>query len=136
MLLFVAVTLIFGMTANAAVQNMNGWFSIDVPEDWTVNKPEDGLFVRLISPEGDEVVTFEYSSSEGMDSRQYAENMSGSLGGSSPVKETERGDFEFVYADNGVDTTARAFMIGSVGIVMTSPREFDDIYGILDTFTW
>ena len=134
-LLVVAVMLAFSMTAYAAVQNMNGWFSIDVPGDWVVNKAEDELFVRIASPGEEEVITFEFSSAEGMDSRQYAENASGRLGGSSPVNETNRGDFEFVYMNNGVSTAARAFMIESVGIVTKSGHGFDDIYNILDTFT-
>jgi hypothetical protein len=129
------MTLIFSTTSHAAVQNMNGWFSIDVPEDWVVKKAENELFVCIASPEEEEVIAFEFSSAEGMDSRQYAENLSGSLGGSSPVTETDRGDFEFVYIDNGVSTTARAFMIESVGIMMKSEHDFDNVYNVLDTFT-
>jgi len=100
-----------------------------------VKKTEDELFVRLVSPGEEDVITFEYSSAEGMDSRQYAENVSGSLGGSSPVTETDRGDFEFVYIDNGVSTSARAFMIDSIGIVISSRRDFNNIYGVLESFT-
>ena len=135
LIILLALTLIFSLAAHASVQNMNGWFSIDVPEDWMVKKTEDELFVRLVSPGEEDVITFEYSSAEGMDSRQYAENVSGSLGGSSPVTETDRGDFEFVYIDNGVSTSARAFMIDSIGIVISSRRDFNNIYGVLESFT-
>jgi hypothetical protein len=136
LILLIAMTLTFGVTAQAAVQSINGWFSIDVPDGWTTHNSEEGLFVSITSPEGTEIITFEYASAEGMDPCQFAENNSGNLGGSSPVVETERGDYEFMYTDNDATVTARAFMVESIGIVMKTQQGFDGIYKILDTFTW
>jgi hypothetical protein len=125
-MLLIAVTLMFGAVAHATVQNMDGWFSIDVPDGWTVNKTGD-MFISIASPNGTEVVTFEYASAEGMDPHQFALSMSGG----NPVVITDRDDYEFVCSD----TTARAFMIESIGVVMKAQNGFDNIYEILATFT-
>jgi len=131
LVLVMIVVIALCTTAHAAVQNMNGWFSIDVPAGWTVHQAEEELFVSITSLDGSGIVTFEYASVEEMDSRQFADNKSGSLGGSSPV-EIERGEYEFVLTDG---TLVRAFMVGSVGIVIKTQYGFESIYDMLKTLT-
>jgi len=132
LMLVMVVMLAFSAVAHAANRNFDGWFTLDVPNGWKAE--QDDLFVQITSPNGSEVITFEYASAEGMDPYQFAESSSSKLGGNSPVVETDRGDFEFVFTNNGVKTNARAFMIESVGIVMRSHGGFDNLYSILDTF--
>lgn len=142
-----AATLSSGKGAYAAEYFVDGWLMLNVPDDWTIERtsddlygrvvwPEEGLFTRVSSPDGEEVMTFEHASSEGLDSRQFAENVSGHLKGSSPVVKTERGDFEFVFTEDGVKTTARAFMIESVGIVMRSRKRFNRLYDLIGIIGW
>ena len=136
----------FSGRASAAERNIKGWFTLDVPDGWAVSYKKQGgndvcfneLYARIDSPDGSEAITFEYASAEGLDSRQFAENASGNLGGSSPVVETDHGkycDYGFVFTDNGAKTAARAFMIESVGIVMRSRNgNFDNLCGIIRAF--
>ena len=114
--------------AYAARQVFTG-VSVEVPDGWHV-AVDGGGWGSLSS--GIDTISFEYSSEEGMDSQQFAENVSGILGGSSPVVDTGNGDFEFVL--NGAPV--RACMVGSVGIVMKAQSSFDKLYGVLETCIW
>jgi len=132
-LLVLVVVLMFSTGAYAARQVFNG-FSVEVPVGWGVTGNGDG-WGALIAPNGTESISFEYSSAEGMDSCQFAKNVSDNLGGSSVV-ETDRGDYEFTFISNGVKTNARAFMVMSVGVVMKTQGGFDKLYGVLETCSW
>lgn len=127
-MLVIAMVLAFSTGAFAARQVFNE-VSVEVPDGWHVAVDNSG-WGSLSS--GIDTISFEYSSEEGMDSRQFAENVSSLLGGSSPVAETVNGDFEFVL--NGFPV--RAFMVGSVGIVLKAQSSFDKLYGVLETCIW
>ena len=109
---------------------MDGWFSIYVHNDLE-SEQSGGRFICQYNLSGStEVITFKYASAERMDSFQFAKNTSGKFGGSNLIVKTDSDDYEFVC--NG--TTSRAFMIESVGVVMTSQNCFDNLYGIIGTF--
>jgi hypothetical protein len=135
LVLLAVAALMFGAVAYAAVQNMDGWFHIDVPEEWIVEKVEDGFFVSIASPDGTEVITFEYANREGMDAYQFAISASDKFGGASPVVEADQDVYEFTISENGVNTAVRAFMFESIGIIMKSQHGFDGLYNILDTLS-
>lgn len=131
MLLVVALMLVFNTVAYAVTHNFDGWFSIDVPAGWTVEGSGTDMFVRVMSPDGTESITFEYASEEGMGSREFAEYTLGIMGGSGSVVETGYGSFGFTL-QNG--NSVRALMLGCVGVVMKSVRGFDNLQSIIETF--
>ena len=129
--LAVAAMLVFNAVAYAVTHNFDGWFSIDVPVGWAVEGSGADMFVRVMSPDGSESITFEYTSAEGMDSREFAEYTLGILEGNNPVVETDYGDFEFVLKNGN---NVRALMLGNVGVVMKSVSGFDTLHSIIGTF--
>jgi len=133
LVLVLVMVLAFSTSAYAARQVFNG-VSVEVPTGWGVVVDKDG-WGALVSPNGTESISFEYSSAEGMDSCQFAKNVADNLGGSAVV-ETNSGDFAFTFLNNGVNTNARAFMVLSVGVVMKTQSDFGKLNSILETCTW
>jgi hypothetical protein len=143
--LVIVAALSFGTSVHAAVYEFKEFashgFSIDVPDGWYVtedkfsnkfdfNSPDGAIIIGRMG--GTELITFLYTSEEAMYGPVFAKAVANSIKGNTPV-ENGRGDFEFTYTQDGIETDARTRHIGHLGIVMESRSGFDDILTMLET---
>jgi hypothetical protein len=145
LVLVIAATLTFSACTHAVLYEFKEFashgFSLDVPDGWFVtedkfsnrydfNSPDGAIIIGRVG--GTELITFLYTSQEALYGPTFASSIAHSIKGSDPV-ENGRGDFEFTYVHNGVETNVRTRHIGHLGIVMESRNDFDDILPMLET---
>ena len=98
--LAVFLVLVFACTAWADIQEFR-YFSLDVPEDWSVS--EEGAAVTVTAPDKSASLSITADDPKGKSIAQLAENYSRELNGTAPVKdeEDEGGSYSFEF-NNGV----------------------------------
>ncbi len=90
-LAFLAVMLLAALPACADIQEFR-YFSLDVPEDWSVD--EDGAEVVVTAPDKSASLSITADDPKGKSIAELAEEFSGELNGTAPVKDEGEDDEE------------------------------------------
>ena len=124
------VLMLFGASSEARVMEFD-YFSIDVPEGWTVTEDKENSTIGFIAPDESAALTVAVYENEGMSIEEYAEAIRNELNGNN-LQELDDG-YLFLFNANGVDAIGIVSGNDDLVVFVTAIGEHDDFDAIVNS---